>query len=226
MQILWPVSSGGVTVSQPSLLLAGPLLLLGDSVYGAVVVIFLLFCISWAAVLYFAGLVWAFVSSLIALLPLSQLLPLTWLRLEVVSHLWFFPVSCCLCQSWILPPEGWEQFPCSIVNYFYANTSENLIWSVKLTLLQIPSFGVRPSAVFLLWKYSSISGFKQKIKYLPVQRWSVLLSELPTSSWITFLLFMWAAFWSDMHIANALRMPLNFRSWWFTYRVTVKVSLV
>lgn len=66
-----------VRAQNASLLLAGPLMLLGDSMYGAVVVIFLFFCISWAAVLYFAGLVWAFVSSLTALLPLPQLLLLT-----------------------------------------------------------------------------------------------------------------------------------------------------
>lgn len=93
-----------------SLVLAGPLLLPGDSKCGAVVTISLLFCISWAAVLYFAALVWAFVSSLRPFLPWLQL-PFPWWPVDIVSPLWLFPVFCCLCQSWILPPQGWEQFP-------------------------------------------------------------------------------------------------------------------
>lgn len=188
--------------------------------------------------------------------------------MNIVSPLWLFPFFCCLCQSWISPPQGREQFPwkdsvvsaglrslemilsnglfiqptydgcaylrevytvitvatsmvqttllikywctCSVVKYFYANTSENLIWSVKLlTSLQIPSFGVCPSAMFLLWRYSSTWGFKQKVKHFTVQRWSVLLTKLPTSSWTTVSLFMWATFWSDLHIANTLRVSLT-----------------
>lgn len=179
---------------------------------GAVVTIPLLFYIPCTAVLYFAALVCASFSSLTPFLAWPQLLLFAWWPVNVVSTLLLFPFVCCLCQSWILPPQGWEQFPwkdsgssglrslelilsnglfihptddgcaclrevctvitvatsmvqttllikyrhtCSIVKHFYVNPSENLIRLVQLlTSLQIPSFGVCPSAIFLLWRYS------------------------------------------------------------------------
>lgn len=60
---------------------------------------------------YLLQLLSASVSSLIPFLVWPQLLLFAWWPVNVVSPLWLFPFICCLSQSWILPPQGWEQFP-------------------------------------------------------------------------------------------------------------------
>ena len=75
---------------------------------GAVVTIPLLVCISWPAVLYFAALVWAFVSSLIPSLPWPQLLLFPWWAVNIVSPLDSSPFSaaCAKAESYLLKDEN------------------------------------------------------------------------------------------------------------------------
>lgn len=99
----------------------------------------------------------------------------------------------------------------SLVKYFDAGPSECLIWSVKLSSLQLPSAGAGSSAMFLLGRCSSVWQLNKKFKYLIVQRCmglltglSILPGQLPH--------FLWEIP-SDLSLtfSNALRMSLNFR---------------